>query len=426
MIRRIVLYLAMMITFICSGAELPGNDWKKAPPQWFNHYETALQEARKTNKQILVLQTGDWCGFCRKLKRDILDTKTFLEIADKNFVLVYLDIPLKNQSTDMPESQIKYNKSIQKQLEMGIGYPTVKIFDTNGELIAKRNGYYSYPMFMTWLYETVNLEAPVFPVEQEIPGNDGKKGSVRIDSWGYSVDKIDTVLHAGKKNEFACGRRIYFKVEYEPPEPGMELRLYTWAGTRMRYRGPVPKKKGTYIFFTDLPLPSAEWYNFSASILPIKKGVGIRKIYFRVKCNISDKDLTEEEKIARKEKIKATIKASRFQIVSWGLDRKKVDRPFSPDKPIIVKTNQKVYFKIRYKIPMKELTTYIWMKCPGRERDCGTDTSGAVKNQGEIVRFIVYGKPVTKNLLQFSFRPVENAGYFASLIELPCNITWEE
>ena len=426
MLKKAVFFLITAVAFLCSGSDLPGEDWIKAPPEWFNHYETALQEAQKKDKMLFVLQTADWCSFCRRLKKDVLDTKEFREIAEKHFILFYLDIPYKNDKTKMPESQYEYNCKIQKLLKMGIGFPTVKIFQPDGTLVGKHNGYYSYQVFMTWLYETLKLEVPLYPVVQEIPWKNEKTGAIRIVSWGYSMDQVDTPLHAGKINEFACGRRIYFKVEYDPPEPGMEMKLFAWQSIQLKCCDPQKVTlQGTYLFYTDLPLPSAEWWNFNASIYPSKHAKPLR-VYLRVQCKISDKNLSEKEKNDRKRKIKNAVQSARFKILSWGLDEKKVDRKFYPNVPIVVKPGQKVYFRIRYKIPMKGLKTHIWMKCPGKERDCGTDTSPLENNQGEITRFIVYRKPVQKEMLLFSFRPYENIGYFADIIKLPCQISWEE
>ena len=427
MLKKTVFFFIAAITFLCSGMDLPGDDWVKAPPKWFNHYETALQEAQKTNKQLFVLQTGDWCGFCRRLKRDILDTKEFLDIADKYFVLFYLDIPYNNKKfKKLPESQYEYNRKIQKELKMGNGYPMVKIFQSDGTFVSEHSGYYSYPVFMTWLYETLKLEAPSFPVVQEIPWKNEKNGAVRIVSGGYSMDRIDTPLFAGKVNEFSCGKRIYFKVEYDPPEPGMEMKLFAGKSVQLKCCN-IQKvtQQGTYLFYADLPLPSVEWGGFNASVLPSKYAKPL-SVSLRVKCKISDKNLSEKEKNDRKQRVKNAVKSAKFKIIGWGLKRNQIDRKFSPNKPIIVKTGQKVYFKIRYNIPMKDLKTHIWMKCPGKERDRGTDTSPLENNQGEITRFVVYRKPVKKELLLFSFRPYDNIGYCSEYIQLPCQISWEE
>lgn len=50
-----------------------------------NDYEQALDNAIKSNKNLLAIFTADWCGYCRSLKKDLpnMDTSKY-EIIELN------------------------------------------------------------------------------------------------------------------------------------------------------------------------------------------------------------------------------------------------------------------------------------------------------------------------------------------------------
>ena len=61
-------------------------------PEWEIHYEAALARAAAEHRKVYVLSTGsDWCGWCIKLRNDVLTTPKFRKFAKKNLVLLYLD-----------------------------------------------------------------------------------------------------------------------------------------------------------------------------------------------------------------------------------------------------------------------------------------------------------------------------------------------
>ena len=62
------------------------------PAGWTTDYKAALTKAKAENKNILIDFTGsDWCGWCIKLHREVLDKPEFIDYAKKNLVLLYLD-----------------------------------------------------------------------------------------------------------------------------------------------------------------------------------------------------------------------------------------------------------------------------------------------------------------------------------------------
>ena len=103
---------------------------------WKNNIKTAIAEAQKSNKQILVLLTGsDWCGYCIKLDKAVFSNSNFPVLA-KNMILVKADFPRKAQT---PEEKKLANEI--KMMYPASGFPTVYLLDANGKVLDKKVGF---------------------------------------------------------------------------------------------------------------------------------------------------------------------------------------------------------------------------------------------------------------------------------------------
>ncbi len=105
---------------------------------WTADLEAAKKEAAKNKKDILINFTGsDWCGWCMRLEKEIFSTKTFKEKGPKNFVLVKLDFPQKNEQS----AEVKKKNQMLAQ-EYGVrGFPSIVLTNAAGEIYG-RTGYH--------------------------------------------------------------------------------------------------------------------------------------------------------------------------------------------------------------------------------------------------------------------------------------------
>ncbi|MBP5791749.1 MAG: leucine-rich repeat protein, partial [Kiritimatiellae bacterium] len=120
-------------------AAVNSGEWRGGPTDaWFVNWDKALEQARKTSRPIFVLNTGsDWCGWCKKLRAEVLDKPEFIDFAAKNLVLLYLDNPSRNP---LGNEQKNHNKRVLKALCFGGGVPNVEIFSADGRKLGRIGG----------------------------------------------------------------------------------------------------------------------------------------------------------------------------------------------------------------------------------------------------------------------------------------------
>jgi protein disulfide-isomerase len=105
---------------------------------WTRDIEAAKTRAKAENKPIFLYFTGsDWCTWCKKMEKEILTQKEFLDFAEENLVLVELDYPRKPENkAKQPESERAQNKAIDKKFKIE-GYPTIYLVDADIEPLPK-------------------------------------------------------------------------------------------------------------------------------------------------------------------------------------------------------------------------------------------------------------------------------------------------
>ena len=109
-----------------------------AESAWLTDLPKAQAQAKAENKIVLMDFTGsDWCGWCIKFKKEVLDTAEFQAYAAKYVVLVELDYPNKKVQTDELKTA---NAALKKQYDIH-GFPTLLVLDKDGKEIGRQVGY---------------------------------------------------------------------------------------------------------------------------------------------------------------------------------------------------------------------------------------------------------------------------------------------
>ena len=88
---------------------------------WHTDLNKAMELSKKENKPMMLFFTGsDWCGWCKKLQKEVFTQSEFKKWAQENVILVEVDFPKANIQTEEVKTQ---NRMLQQQFAVR-GYPT--------------------------------------------------------------------------------------------------------------------------------------------------------------------------------------------------------------------------------------------------------------------------------------------------------------
>ena len=119
--------LAMLFAMLCAGTLCAAT-----PEGWTSDFDAAKKLAAKEKKLLYVLFTGsDWCPWCIKLHKNVLDREAFKKFAADHFVLVYIDFP-RNSKADDPEA----NEILAKKYKVE-GFPTAMVMTPDGKVVRE-------------------------------------------------------------------------------------------------------------------------------------------------------------------------------------------------------------------------------------------------------------------------------------------------
>ncbi|MEL7496294.1 MAG: thioredoxin family protein [Planctomycetota bacterium] len=124
-----------------SNVRLASHQTPVADATWYQSFDDAQLAAESSGLPMLVLFTGsDWCGWCIRLKDEVLETREFKSWATDNVILVELDFPRK---TSLPFEVQARNEELKRRFKVE-GFPTVVVLDRNGDSQGKL-GYMNDP-----------------------------------------------------------------------------------------------------------------------------------------------------------------------------------------------------------------------------------------------------------------------------------------
>ncbi len=297
---------------VADQAAVDDSQWRGGPSEaWFVNWDKALAEAKKTGKPLFLLNTGsDWCGWCKRLKAEVLDKPEFAEFASKNLVLVYLDSPSRNP---LGKAQKEHNKQIVKALPFGGGVPHVLVVNGKGEKLGaiggggialdkylerlrgilaakgeKINGESAATLFSEGYAKMAEAIAARRAALPPVTKEDFKAvltGVAVVDSQRRHKHDEAVFVPPETKLEVPYGKTVLFRVEYDFPE-GYGARVW------VRDSWPNEQRRNSYYFGSN---PSGNYtgkgtaYGF-LSLLDRGKSCRLEKVVVRTQ---SDPELDE-------------------------------------------------------------------------------------------------------------------------------------
>ena len=107
--------------------------------EWKNiSLEEAQALAKETGKPLYIDISTSWCGYCKKMKRNVYTQTQVIENLNKNFIPLAIDGEKGEGVTLVRKHKVR-------------GYPTQIIISGQGEIIGRHDGYMSESKLLNFL-----------------------------------------------------------------------------------------------------------------------------------------------------------------------------------------------------------------------------------------------------------------------------------
>lgn len=115
--------------------------------KWYS-LEQAQEQALKRDKKVLIYAEATWCGYCRKMDREVFPASEVINTMEKYYFPVRLDIESDRKimfnGTEMTERQFAREYRV-------TGTPTTFFVNREGQILGAQPGFIPAEIFATLL-----------------------------------------------------------------------------------------------------------------------------------------------------------------------------------------------------------------------------------------------------------------------------------
>jgi len=136
---------------LAAALSLPATaaDFPKGSPKFEKSHRSALAEAKKSGKPIVMVFSAAWCGPCQQMKKSVYPSDEVKPLHDK-FVWAYLD----TDDEDNAKAAAQYKVA---------GIPHIEFLDKEGKSIGQQVGGVSPAAFAKLLEGIAKKAGPAAP-----------------------------------------------------------------------------------------------------------------------------------------------------------------------------------------------------------------------------------------------------------------------
>ena len=120
--KKLMLLLAALAVVTPAFAD----NFPKGSPKFEKSYRSALSDAKKTGKPVVLVFSASWCPPCQTMKKEVYPSAAVKEYHDK-FIWAYLDV----DDNDNEKASKEFGVS---------GIPHVQFLDASGKSVDKQVG----------------------------------------------------------------------------------------------------------------------------------------------------------------------------------------------------------------------------------------------------------------------------------------------
>ena len=109
-----------VVGFLSCGARLSAAEIK-----WAKSFDEAFEAAKRENKPVMIDVYTDWCGWCKKLDKEVYTADSVVKLSEK-FICLKLN----------PEKDPEHGKLFKSE-----GYPTIIFTDPGRQELSRIDGF---------------------------------------------------------------------------------------------------------------------------------------------------------------------------------------------------------------------------------------------------------------------------------------------
>jgi thioredoxin-related protein len=150
--------LVLLLAF--AGEAFAGGD-KGTELQW-KPFVNGFAEAKKMKKKVMLDVYTDWCGWCKRLDKDVYGNAKVAEYLNDHYVVIKLNAESSKVITYLDTNYTE--RDFARYLGVR-GYPTIIFFENSGEPITPLSGYVAAEKFLPIIkfigedfYKTMDFE----------------------------------------------------------------------------------------------------------------------------------------------------------------------------------------------------------------------------------------------------------------------------
>ena len=152
---------ALVLLVVFASEAFAGGD-KGAELQW-KPFTDGFAEAKKSKKKIMLDVYTDWCGWCKRLDKDVYGNAKVATYLNDHYVVIKLNAESSKKVTYKDTSYTE--REFAKYFGVS-GYPIIIFFEQNGEPITPLGGYVASEKFLPIIkfigedfYKTMEFDA---------------------------------------------------------------------------------------------------------------------------------------------------------------------------------------------------------------------------------------------------------------------------